>query len=100
MTREILGALDSGTYVTVPPRELDELLAESELVSEVDTHINNTIRLLRMGGRLVLQETSFEGEIFLRPMHSKEAADEFIRKRLDTYDRMWDGCGCKINFHE
>jgi hypothetical protein len=100
MDTQIVEALEGKTYLKVSPEELETILAETELISEVDTYMNKTIRLLRYGDRLILQEYSFDGEIFLRPVESIEAAQKFIRERLDTYERMWDGCGCRINFDE
>lgn len=100
MTRDILSAVREEKYVLITKAELDELLSESELLAEVDTHMNKTIRLLNYRGDLIFQEYSFDGEIFVRYMESREAADAFVEKRLDTYERMWDGCGCKINFRE
>lgn len=85
---------------TVSPQELHNFLSAAELVSEVDTHVNHTIRLLRYRGGLLLQEVSLDGEILVRSMTSREKAESFIEKRLDAYERMWDGCGCKINFRE
>jgi hypothetical protein len=23
----------------------------------------------------------------------------FVRERLEAYDRMWDGCGCKVDYY-
>jgi hypothetical protein len=100
MTQNILDEVGHREYALLTPKELDELLTASELLAEVDTHMNKTIRLLAYRDTLLLQEYSFEGEIFVRHMKTRKAAEAFIQKRLDTYERMWDGCGCKINFRE
>jgi hypothetical protein len=100
MTEDILDEVRHRKYALLTPKELDELLTASELLAEVDTHINKIIRLLTYRGTLLLQEYSFEGEIFVRHMESREAAEAFVQKRLDTYERMWDGCGCTINFRD
>jgi hypothetical protein len=98
MVKQILEALEGETYLKVSPEELETIQVETELVSEVDTYMNNVMRLFRYDDRLIVQEYSFDGEIFLRPVESAEAAESFIQKRLETYERMWDGCGCKIDF--
>jgi hypothetical protein len=100
MAQRILDEIRHGKYTLLTPQELDELLTASELLTEVDTHMNKTIRLLKYRDELFLQEYSFDGEIFVRYMKTREAAEALIQKRLDTYERMWDGCGCKINFRE
>ena len=53
--------------------------------------------------RPVLQESrSFDpdGNALARRMPSIEDATDFVNDRLGTYERMWDGCGCKINYFE
>ncbi len=35
----------------------------------------------------------------VRPLPSSEAAAEFVRERLAQYERMWDGCGCRIDYY-
>jgi len=35
----------------------------------------------------------------VRRLGGEDEARAFIRDRLDTYDRMWDGCGCKIDYY-
>jgi len=32
-------------------------------------------------------------------MKNKKEADLFIDERMETYDRMWDGCGCKVDYY-
>ena len=36
----------------------------------------------------------------VRLLSSEAAARDFVRDRLDTYDRMWDGCGCKVDYRD
>jgi hypothetical protein len=100
MAQHILDEVRHRKYALLTPKELGELLTASELITEVDTHMNKTIRLLKYRDELILQEYSFDGEIFVRHMKTREAAEAFVQKRLDTYERMWDGCGCKINFRD
>jgi hypothetical protein len=92
--------LERSKYSLLSARELEGLLLEAELLQEIDTLLNRQIRLFRHRGQLFLQEYSFDGDIIVRPMESREAADALIESRLDIYERMWDGCGCKINFFE
>lgn len=58
------------------------------------------IYLLRMGDTQIVAEHPDSTTAVLRRVASREAGDAFIAKRLETYDRMWDGCGCKIDYCE
>jgi len=33
-------------------------------------------------------------------MKTKKEAEEFIKERLEIYNRMWDGCGCKVDYYK
>jgi hypothetical protein len=100
MSDNITDTFEGNTYLVISAEDLEEILAESDLLDEIDTRLNKTIRLLQYQNRLLLQEYSFDGDIIVRPMESREAADALVQSRLETYERMWDGCGCKINFFE
>ena len=41
-----------------------------------------------------------EDEVLVRIRPDLEAAEEFVRRRLEIYERMWDGCGCKVNYDD
>jgi hypothetical protein len=45
-----------------------------------------------------VQESDPEGTVYLRAMADREAAEAFVSDRLATYERMWDGCGCKVHY--
>jgi len=32
-------------------------------------------------------------------MNSLKEAEDFVKDRLDFYERKWDGCGCKIDYY-
>ncbi len=48
----------------------------------------------------MVQETTDKGKIVLRRFDSDGEAFRFVADRLDTYERMWDGCGCRIDYFE
>lgn len=79
--------------------ELATLLEACETARAVDTRLAGWIRVLTFDERIVVQEETPDGEILLRAFDSPEAAGAFVDGRLADYDRMWDGCGCKIDYH-
>ena len=82
------------------PDELAGLLEEAELVREEDTCISGMIRILRLKNTVLVQEETPEREIVIRIRPTVEAAEEFVAGRLEIYERMWDGCGCKVDYSE
>ncbi len=80
--------------------QLRELRDSSELVQEHDTCICGLIAIMRKDHEYLIIEESDKKEILLRKSDSLDSARKFVSDRLETYERMWDGCGCKINYRE
>ena len=97
---EILKRLDDSGPLLIDPADLDRFLAGAEILDEQDTMMNGPIRVLARDGRIVVQESSDKGEIFLHRAAGEEEAAAFLRERMETYERMWDGCGCRIDFRK
>ena len=86
-------------YTVVNKDDLDYFINNSELLIEKDTLISDKIRLLKFQELLYILEKSNKDEILIRLMNTKEEAEDFINKRMETYDKMWDGCGCKVEYY-
>ena len=52
----------------------------------------------RFDGRILVQEETPEREVLVRKLASIDAANGLVDGRLADYERMWDGCGCKIDY--
>lgn len=88
-----------------PPRLVDPiawaaLLVRAEVLRAEDTFLSGWIRVLRVDGGVVVQEEAPDGRILLRWRADRAAADRFVDQRLATYDRMWNGCGCRVDYDE
>lgn len=94
----ILDALSAGELVVLR-ENLEEALAAFEEVRLDDTRLCGPIRILRAGDVLAVGEHPVNGELVLRPMADLASAEAFVRQRLETYERMWDGCGCRIDYY-
>jgi predicted site-specific integrase-resolvase len=87
-------------YLIISELELKELLALSKIIIEENTYISDKIRLLKFKDELILQEKSTKDEYLIRIMKTKKEAEELIKERLEIYNRMWDGCGCRIDYYK
>lgn len=87
-------------FLIISSDELQGLLQNSQIVFEQDTRIRDYIRILRDEDNFILQETSNTGEIIIRSFENVIDAMNLVNTRLQIYDKMWDGCGCKINYYE
>ena len=97
---KIIAVAKKKKYSIVKQDNLKELLFQSKIIIEKDTHISDKIRLLKLDNDLIIQEKTTRDEIIIRIMKTKKEAEEFIKQRLEIYDSMWDGCGCKVQYYD
>jgi len=96
---KIISTTKKNKYTIISKEELDELLLSSKIIIEKDTYISDKIRLLKLDDELIIQEKSTKDELIIRIMKTKEEAEELINQRIEIYEKMWDGCGCKVDYY-
>jgi hypothetical protein len=92
--------LEENDYLIISPQDLGNLLSEFNLISETDTILSDNIRILEHKDLIFVQETSNKQEIIIRRLKDESAAKDLINQRLDIYEKMWDGCGCKVDYYK
>ena len=97
---EVLRELRNQGLIFLPRENLEDVLSSSEILFDEDTLMSDHIRIIKMGEQIIVQEITMKNELSLRDIESLDEAKEFVQKRLDTYEKMWDGCGCKVNYYE
>lgn len=95
---ELVQKTANGAVVEIDRDELSVMLEAFETARAVDTGLAGWIRVLSIEGERIVQEETQDGQVLLRRFGSPEAADAFVDRRLADYDRMWDGCGCTIDY--
>jgi hypothetical protein len=96
----IISSAKKKKYLILSEVDLNELLSNSILVIEEDTYISDKIRLLEYKKILLIQEKSLKDEYLVRNVKSIKEGEKLIKERLEIYNRMWDGCGCKVNYYD
>ena len=99
MNDPILVRIEKQSYLKIEESELINMLKTCHVHEEYDTLISDYIRILEIKNQILVQEKSTKGEILLRKCDSLFTAQEFIRQRMIIYDKMWDGCGCKVDYY-
>ena len=97
---KIIASAKNKKYLEISETDLNELLSNSKLIQEENTYISDKIRLLKIKDDLILQEKTTKGEYLIRYIKTKKEAEELIKARLKIYEKMWDGCGCKVDYYE
>jgi hypothetical protein len=86
--------------IALDREKLPELLEVAEVIRADDTCVAGWIRILLINDRFAVQEQTPSGVVLLRRLISRDAAERFVEARLRDYERMWDGCGCKIDYND
>ncbi len=95
---DVISSAKKKKFLTISRDELNDLLTQSRILIEENTYISDKIRLLEYENELFIQEKTTKDEYLIRIMSSKKEAEELIKERLEIYNRMWDGCGCRVDY--
>jgi hypothetical protein len=95
---ELLVKVQRQAVLEISKGDLDELLKVASTLRQEETGMAGPIRILLLRGRHIVQEGSPSGDFFLRKMDSMQAGDQFVDDRLALYERIWDGCGCRVHY--
>jgi len=95
---QLVARLDAEQVLRIERPELDALLDRAALLRHEDTRLAGDLRILDLDGTILLQEQTPRGELLLRRLASSAEAHALADDRLATYERMWDGCGCKVDY--
>jgi hypothetical protein len=71
-------------------------------VEELERHatgVAGDLLIIRVAEGLCAVEESARDERVVRRLSDSDEARRFVERRLDEYERMWDGCGCKIDYY-
>ncbi len=98
--KNILKDLSANLKLYLPIEELERILSFAVIISEQNTLISDYIRILKIEDHIMIQEKTDKNEIALHLVKDEQEATEFVNERLETYEKMWDGCGCKIKYYD
>jgi len=101
MTIEELDArLDAERIVEMPAAVWDGLAPALEEVERHATGLAGDLLIVRSAGGLAAVEQPAPTERLVRRLADLDDARRLVTRRLETYDKMWDGCGCKVDYHD
>lgn len=94
--KELLG---SQPVVIIAPADWPDLSAIFTEIERHDTGFAGALVLLQSEeGLAALEQPSAERWV-VRRLGDRSEADRFVQDRLAQYERMWDGCGCRIDYY-
>lgn len=71
-TADILKKIKKENIIVISEDKLKNLLSLAEIIEEKNTQISGMLRLLKLDGKLIMQEKSNKGEYLVRLMKTKK----------------------------
>jgi hypothetical protein len=96
---EIIREVSKQVVVEIDRDHLAAVLERAEVVREEDTTLAGWIRVLALDEQVLVQEETPDRNVLIRKLASIDQANRLVDRRLADYERMWNGCGCKIDYY-
>ena len=90
----------AGGTVPLSASDWESLAAAFPEVERHDTQLAGDLLIVEMGGALVAVEQPSRDARVARLLGGKQEAAAFVARRREEYERMWDGCGVKVDYFE
>jgi hypothetical protein len=95
---EFRDRLSKGRIVPLSAREWEELSPHFPVEERHETQLAGELLIVSSGEELVAVEAPSRDARVARLLGDKPAARAFVEKRMEEYERMWDGCGVKVDY--
>jgi len=89
-----------GRAVPLSAGEWGELARHFPVVERHQTQLAGELLIVRLGDQLVAVESPSRDARVARLLGGNDEAREFVNRRMEEYERMWDGCGVKVDYYE
>ncbi|MDH3455399.1 MAG: hypothetical protein OER90_01040 [Gemmatimonadota bacterium] len=100
MTPETLARrLVAEPILRLAPDESSEAHASWEVVERHPTGIAGELLIIDTLSGFAAIERPNATECVVRYLANPDEVQRFVDRRLGQYARMWDGCGCKIDYY-
>jgi hypothetical protein len=69
---------------------------------EIERHatgIAGDLIIIQTAAGLAAVEEPNSAQRVVRLLTGDDEARQFVRQRIEQYERMWDGCGCKVDYY-
>ena len=97
---EFLDKVAAGGTVPLSAEEWEALSPSFPEVERHATQLAGDLIIVQMGAEHMAVESPSRDARVARRLGSVEEARAFVSKRMEEYERMWDGCGVKVEYYE
>lgn len=89
-----------GGTVPLSAREWEEVASHFPVVERHPTQLAGELLIVRFQDQLAAVESPSRDARVIRLLGGADEARAFVDRRLEEYERMWDGCGVKVDYYE
>lgn len=89
-----------GGTVPLSSKDWRELAPHFPVVERHDTQLAGDLLIVRLDGEYASIEQPSRDARVARLLVGMDEVRAFVEKRLSEYERMWDGCGVKVDYME
>jgi hypothetical protein len=91
--------LRSERVVPISAADWAEVADGFEELERHDTLVAGYLLIVRGRSGLAAVEQPSPDKRVVRLLPDDQAVRRFVQDRLEQYERMWDGCGCKVDYY-
>ncbi len=96
---ELTDRLHARGIVPLPAEVWNALASEFQEIERHATGIAGDLLIIRTTAGPAAVEQPSVTERVVRVLKDDGEVRRFVRERMAQYERMWDGCGCKVDYH-
>jgi len=89
-----------GGIVPMSRAEWEGIASSFPEVERHNTQLAGDLIIVRAGDALVAVEAPSRDARVARALGGPEEARAFVARRMEEYERMWDGCGVKVEYFD
>jgi len=95
---DLLDALADGRIARMSPTAWAAIAATFPETERHATGVAGALLIIRTPAGPAAVETPSDQEVVVRPLADADVR-RFVTDRLAQYERMWEGCGCRIDYY-
>jgi len=91
--------LSEESIVSLERDAWEAVAGQFEEIERHATFIGGDLIIIQLDSGFAAVEQPESEKRVIRRLPDSDAVRRFVDQRRQEYDRMWDGCGCKINYY-
>lgn len=96
---EVEQRIAKGSILVLTPADWAAVADAFQEVERHNTMMAGSLVIVRTAHGLAAVEQPKASERVVRLVGDEAATRQFVTERMAQYERMWDGCGCRVDYY-